>query len=51
MEIILAFNPNNFEHWQVFNDDSQIIRFMNNLQEFAQYQVDWRSQDDESPKD
>jgi hypothetical protein len=51
MEII--FRPlvvNNFEHWQVFNNDAQIIRSMNNLQEFAQYEVDWRSEYDENLK-
>jgi len=40
MEIIFKVStPDNCEHWQVFNNDAQIIRFMNNLQEFAQYEV------------
>lgn len=43
LEII--FRPSilhNFEHRQVFDNDVQIIRFTNNLQEFAKNEVDWR---------
>jgi hypothetical protein len=36
--------PDNFEHWQDFGNDAQIIRFMNNLQEFAENDVDWREE-------
>jgi hypothetical protein len=36
--------PDNFEHRQVFDNDAQIIRFMNNLQEFAENEIDWRKE-------
>ena len=26
--------PDNVNHWQVFNDDKQLLRFIHNLQEF-----------------
>jgi hypothetical protein len=31
--------PDNLEHWQVFEDDDQIIRFMENNKEFTDSQV------------
>jgi ribonuclease HI len=31
--------PDNLEHWQVFEDDDQIIRFMENSKEFTNTQV------------
>jgi ribonuclease HI len=31
--------PDNLEHWQVFEDDDQIIRFMENSKEFTDSQV------------
>jgi hypothetical protein len=31
--------PNNLEYWQVFKDDDQIIRFMENKKEFTNSQV------------
>lgn len=36
--------PDNVEHWQVFADDAQIIRFINNLQEFVKNEIDWREE-------
>lgn len=39
-KIKIIFQPsfaNNFERWQVLNNDAQIIIFMNNLQEFVGY--------------
>jgi hypothetical protein len=49
MEVVFRpLVPNNFEHWQVFHDDAQIIRFMNNLQEFVDYKVDWREEGGEN---
>jgi hypothetical protein len=30
-----TISPNNFINWKVFDDDAQILRFMNNLQEFS----------------
>ena len=31
--------PDNLEHWQVFEDDDQIIRFMENNKEFIDTQI------------
>jgi len=42
MEII--FRPSihdNMEHWKVFNDDAQILRFMENNKEFSDLQVNF----------
>jgi hypothetical protein len=33
--------PDNLEHWQVFEDDSQILRFMENNREFTNSQVNF----------
>jgi hypothetical protein len=33
--------PNNLEHWQVFEDDNQILRFMENSREFTDSQVNF----------
>lgn len=47
MEILFRpYVPNNFEHSQVFRDDTQIIRFLNNLQEFSKNQVNWQGEDE-----
>jgi hypothetical protein len=36
MEILFRPSiPDNFEHWQVFEDDDQILRFMENNREFT----------------
>jgi hypothetical protein len=40
MEIIFRQTiPYNLEHWQVFNDDSQILYFLHSLKEFSEKQV------------
>jgi hypothetical protein len=42
MEVL--FRPSisdNLEHWQVFEDDDQIIRFMENNKEFAESQINF----------
>jgi ribonuclease HI len=40
MEVLFRpFVPDNLEHWQVFEDDNQIIRFMENNKEFTDSQV------------
>jgi hypothetical protein len=31
------FIPDNIEHWQVFRDDEQILKFINNIDEFLNY--------------
>jgi hypothetical protein len=33
--------PDNLEHWQVFEDDDQIIRFMENNKEFTDTQINF----------
>ena len=38
----INFRPsvsNNMEHWQVFRDDEQILRFIHNVQEFSNFNV------------
>jgi len=48
MEIIFRTSvPDNFEHWQVFHDDAQILRFLNNLQDFSKKQVNWQEEEDD----
>jgi ribonuclease HI len=43
MEVIFRPScPDNMDHWQVFNDDKQILRFMNNLQEFSGFRVGYK---------
>ena len=31
--------PDNVEHWQVFKDDEQILRFIHNVDEFSNFRV------------
>jgi len=31
--------PDNVEHWQVFDDDKQILNFIHNVQEFKDCQI------------
>jgi ribonuclease HI len=31
--------PNNIDHWQVFKDDEQILRFIHNVKEFSSFNV------------
>ena len=40
--------PDNSEHWQVFNDEKQVIRFLNSLDEFEGFRID--SEEDGSLK-
>jgi hypothetical protein len=48
MEIVFrSFCLDNFEHWQVFHDDAQILRFLNNLQEFSENQFNWQGEGEE----
>jgi hypothetical protein len=47
LEIIFRpYVPNNVEHWQVFDDDAQIIRFINQLQEFVENDINWREEEE-----
>jgi ribonuclease HI len=48
--------PDNLDHWQVFSDDKQILRFMNNLQEFSGFKVGYKEEgheyiEDDEPKE
>jgi hypothetical protein len=31
--------PNNIDHWQVFKDDEQVLRFIHNVKEFSSFNV------------
>jgi ribonuclease HI len=31
--------PNNMDHWKIFDDDKQVIRFLNHMQEFSEFHV------------
>jgi ribonuclease HI len=40
MEVIFRPSvPDNSEHWQVFNDEKQVIRFLNSLDEFEDFRI------------
>jgi hypothetical protein len=42
MEVVFRPSiPDNLEHWQVFEDDDQIIRFMENNKEFTDSQINF----------
>jgi hypothetical protein len=42
MEIIFIPSiPDNLEHWKAFEDDNQILRFMENSREFTNSQVNF----------
>jgi hypothetical protein len=36
--------PNNVDHWQVFRDDKQILRFIHNVQEFSDFNVSYKEE-------
>ena len=36
--------PDNLEHWQVFQDDAQILKFINHLDEFSNYKASEREE-------
>ena len=31
--------PDNMEHWQVFRDDEQILKFIHNIKEYSNFNV------------
>jgi hypothetical protein len=42
MEVIFRPSiPDNLEHWQVFNDDAQILCFLHSMQEFSDSQINF----------
>ena len=36
--------PENMEHWQVFRDDEQILRFIHNVQEFSNFNISFQEE-------
>ena len=36
--------PDNVEHWQVLKDDEQILRFINNIDEFSNFKANEQEQ-------
>ena len=34
--------PDNVDHWQVFNDDKQLLRFIHNLQELEDCKISYQ---------
>jgi hypothetical protein len=45
LEIIFRSSiPNNIENWKGFDDDAQIIRFINNFQDFVHNEINWREE-------
>ena len=36
--------PDNVEHWQVFKDDEQILKFINNINEFSNFKANEQEQ-------
>ena len=46
----INFQPSiydNLDHWQVFNDDKQLLRFIHNLQEFEDCKISYQQEDKE----
>jgi hypothetical protein len=42
MEVVFRPSvPDNLEHWKVFDDDAQILRFMQGTKEFSDSQVNF----------
>ena len=38
--------PNNIQHWQVFEDDEQLRKFLESIDEFAEMHIDQENQND-----
>ena len=38
--------PNNIQHWQVFEDDEQLQKFLETIDEFAETHADQENQND-----
>ena len=36
--------PDNMEHWQVFQSDEQILRFLHNVEEFPNFSVNFQEE-------
>ena len=37
--------PDNMEHWQVFQNDEQILRFIHNVEEFSNFEVNFQKKE------
>jgi hypothetical protein len=45
LEIIFRpFVPDNIDHWQVFKDDEQVLRFIHNVKEFSDFNVIYKEE-------
>jgi hypothetical protein len=36
--------PDNIDHWQVFKDDEQVLRFIHNVNEFSNFNVSYKEE-------
>jgi hypothetical protein len=36
--------PDNIDHWQVFKDDEQVLRFIHNVKEFSDFNVSYKEE-------
>ena len=36
--------PNNIDHWQVFKDDEQVLKFIHNIEEFSYFNVSYKEE-------
>jgi hypothetical protein len=43
--------PDNVDHWQVFRDDKQILRFIHNVQEFSDFNVSYKEEGKDYPEE
>ena len=43
--------PDNVEHWQVFKDDEQILKFINSIDEFSNFKANEQEQGKECQKE
>jgi ribonuclease HI/transposase InsO family protein len=43
--------PDNVDNWQVFRDDKQILRFINNVQEFSDFNVSYKEDGKDYPEE
>jgi len=45
MEVIFRPSiPDNIDHWQVFNDEIQVIQFLNNMEVFSDFKVGYEEE-------
>ena len=45
MEVIFRPSvPDNVEHWQIYNEESQVVRFLNNMEEFSGFKVGYKKE-------